>query len=161
MLAMAPSAPVMSLLAISSCSSVTAATMTSASSAGPKATRTRSRACRAPAARLSCTRVTPGAQVRPCARAHGYGAAGPVPDVPDEGDCCSWPAECSPEAGGGGLKLGNPVGGVEGPSSAAGWGPDCAAGWGPDWGPDWCDWEANPPVVGIADWVGIALWVGA
>ena len=62
--------------------------------------------------------------------------------------------------GGGGLKLGNPVGGVDPPSCTAGMGPDCAACCGPD-----CDdgCAPNPPlgVVGIAAWVGIALWVGA
>src|SRR5271168_3606674 len=127
--------------------------MTSASTAGPNATRTRSRAWRAPAARLSCTRVTLGAHARPRARAHGYSDAGPVPD---DGDCCSWPPDCSPPpAGGGALKLGNPVGGVEGPSCDAGWCPDCAAGCGPDCGEEWAP---NPPLelVGIADWVGIA-----
>jgi hypothetical protein len=36
--------------------------------------------------------------------------------------------------GGGALKLGNPVGGVDGPCCTAGWGPDCAEGWGPDCG---------------------------
>ena len=58
MLAIAPSAPVMSLLAISNWSSVIAAMMTKATTAGPNATLTRSRAWRAPAARLSSTRVT-------------------------------------------------------------------------------------------------------
>ena len=58
MLAIAPNAPVMSLLAITSCSSITAAMMTNATTAGPNATRRRSRAWWAPAARLSCTRVT-------------------------------------------------------------------------------------------------------
>ena len=72
MLAMAPSAPVMSLLAINNCSNVTAAMMTSATTAGPNATRTRSRAWRAPAGRLSSTRVTLGARPRLLgARAHG------------------------------------------------------------------------------------------
>jgi hypothetical protein len=46
---------------------------------------------------------------------------------------------------GGGLKLGKPVGGVDGPC--------CAAGWDPDEG---C--ALNPPVDGF---VGIAPWVGA
>ncbi len=48
MLAIAPSAPVMSLLAMSSCRSVTAAMMTSATMDGPNATRSSSRACRGP-----------------------------------------------------------------------------------------------------------------
>ncbi len=60
MLAMAPRAPVMSLLAISSWMSVTAAMMTNATTAGANATLTRSRAWRAPAARLSSSRVTVG-----------------------------------------------------------------------------------------------------
>ncbi len=60
MLAMAPSAPVMSLLAINNWISVTAAMMTNATTAGANATLTRSRAWRAPAARLSSTRVTLG-----------------------------------------------------------------------------------------------------
>ena len=71
MLAMAPNAPVMSLLAINSWSNVTAAMMTSATTAGPNATLTRSRAWRAPAARLSSTRVTLGAPARLGARGHG------------------------------------------------------------------------------------------
>ena len=58
MLAIAPSVPVMSLLAMTSCSSVTAAMTINATTAGPNATRSRSRACRAPAAGLSCTRLT-------------------------------------------------------------------------------------------------------
>jgi hypothetical protein len=50
-------------------------------------------------------------------------------------------------ADGGGLKLGKPVGGVEGPCCAADWDPDCGACWAP-----------NPPVdVGIAAWVGAWL----
>ena len=44
MLAIAPNAPVMSLLAINNCSSVTAAMTTNATRAGPNATRSRSRA---------------------------------------------------------------------------------------------------------------------
>ena len=44
MLAIAPSAPVMSLLAITNCSRVTAAMTTRATAAGPNATRSRSRA---------------------------------------------------------------------------------------------------------------------
>ena len=48
MLAIAPSAPVMSLLAITSCSNVTAAMITNATTAGPNATRRRSRAWWAP-----------------------------------------------------------------------------------------------------------------
>jgi hypothetical protein len=44
MLAIAPSAPVMSLLAMSSCSSTTAAMMSSATADGPNATLNRSRA---------------------------------------------------------------------------------------------------------------------
>ena len=45
------------------------------------------------------------------------------------------------------MKLGKPVGGVDGPC--------CAAGWGPDWA-EGC--ALNPPVDGF---VGIALWVAA
>ena len=48
---------------------------------------------------------------------------------------------------GGGLKLGKPVGGVDGPC--------CAACWGPDWAEGWA---LNPPLGGF---VGITLWVGA
>ena len=48
MLAIAPKAPVMSLLAMSSCSNTTAATMTSATMDGPNATRSSSRAWRVP-----------------------------------------------------------------------------------------------------------------
>jgi hypothetical protein len=70
MLAMAPNAPVMSLFAINNSINVTAAMMTNATTAGPNATRTRSRACRAPAARLSSTRVTLGARVRLGAKTH-------------------------------------------------------------------------------------------
>ena len=44
MLAIAPSAPVMSLLAITNCNNVTAAMTTNATTAGPNATRRRSRA---------------------------------------------------------------------------------------------------------------------
>jgi hypothetical protein len=58
MLAMAPRVPVMSLLAINSCSSVTAAMTTKATRAGPNATLSRSRAWRAPAALWSSTGVT-------------------------------------------------------------------------------------------------------
>ena len=71
MLAMAPNAPVMSLLAISNWSSVTAATMPNATTAGPNATLTRSRAWRAPAAWLSSTRVTLGARAQLGAKVHG------------------------------------------------------------------------------------------
>ena len=68
-------------------------------------------------------------------------------------------APVPPLTGGGGLKLGNPVGGVDGPCCPAGC-PDCAEGCGPVCGEGWA---LNPPldVVGIAAWVGIALWVGA
>lgn len=45
--------------------------------------------------------------------------------------------------GGGGLKLGKPVGGVDGDDC------DCAEGWAP-----------NPPVDGFAVGVGIAVCVG-
>src|SRR4029077_2264776 len=48
MLAIAPKAPVMSLLAMSSCSNTTAATMTSATTDGPNATLSSSRAWRVP-----------------------------------------------------------------------------------------------------------------
>ena len=70
-----------------------------------------------------------------------------------------WDPVASPTDAGG-LKLGNPVGGVDPPSCAAGSGPDRAACCGPDCGDGWAP---NPPlgVVGIAAWVGIALWVGA
>ncbi len=53
MLAIAPSAPVMSLLAITNCNNVTAAMTTKATTAGPNATRSRSRAWWAPGVRLS------------------------------------------------------------------------------------------------------------
>ena len=56
--------------------------------------------------------------------------------------------------GGGGLKLGKPVGGVDEPSCSAGWGPEGAACCGPDWGEAWA---LNPPL----DVVGIALRVAA
>src|SRR5690348_11964049 len=55
MLAIAPEAPSMSLLAISSCSSTTAAMTTSATADGPNATRNRSRACRLPTDLFSTT----------------------------------------------------------------------------------------------------------
>ena len=55
MLAIAPSAPVMSLFAISSCSSTTAAMMTSATTDGPNATLNRSRAWRVPTGLFSTT----------------------------------------------------------------------------------------------------------
>ncbi len=56
MLAIAPSAPVMSLLAMSSCSNVTAAMTTNATTDGPNATLNRSRAWRVPTDLLSTTR---------------------------------------------------------------------------------------------------------
>ena len=59
MLAIAPKAPVMSLLAMSSCSSVTAAMMTSATMDGPNATRSSSRAWRVPTGRLSTSWAAP------------------------------------------------------------------------------------------------------
>ncbi len=55
MLAIAPSEPVMSLFAMSSCSSTTAAMMISATADGPKATRNRSRAWRLPTDLFSTT----------------------------------------------------------------------------------------------------------
>ena len=64
MLAIAPSAPVMSLLAMSSCSSVTAAMMTSATTDGPNATRSRSRAWRVPTGRLSTSWAARSARSR-------------------------------------------------------------------------------------------------
>lgn len=74
MLAMAPHAPVMSLLAISNWSSVTAAMMPNATTPGPNATLTRSRAGRAPAARSSAladTLFTLRAHARPDAGTPG------------------------------------------------------------------------------------------
>ena len=57
------------------------------------------------------------------------------------------PASDPAAADGGGLKLGKPVGGVDGPCwCAAGCEPDCGEGWAP-----------KPP-VGTADWVG--AWLG-
>ena len=63
MLAIAPGAAVMSLLAISSCSSATAAMMPSATMDGPNATRSSSRAWRVPTGRLS-TKAAPRASSR-------------------------------------------------------------------------------------------------
>src|ERR1700694_2250042 len=70
MLAIAAGAPVMSLLAMSNCSSVTAAMTTSATNDGPNATLSRSRAWRGPAARLSTTNVSPLAQAARAGDAH-------------------------------------------------------------------------------------------
>src|ERR1700694_4213292 len=70
MLAIAAGAPVMSLLAMSNCSSVTAAMTTSATNDGPNATLSRSRAWRGPAARLSTTNVSPLAQAARARDAH-------------------------------------------------------------------------------------------
>src|ERR1700730_1002959 len=74
-------------------SNVAAAMIPSATTDGPNATRTRSRAWRAPArlSALSDTLFTLGARARLRARAPAYaGAAGP-----DDGDCCcSWPGDC-------------------------------------------------------------------
>ena len=58
-LAIAPGAPVMSLLAMSSCRSVTAAMTTSATTDGPKATRSSPRAWRVPTGRLSTIWAAP------------------------------------------------------------------------------------------------------
>jgi hypothetical protein len=66
MLAIAPSAPVMSLFAMSNCRSVTAAITTSATTDGPNATRSSSRAWRVPTGRLSTSWAAPPA--RSCAR---------------------------------------------------------------------------------------------
>ena len=61
MLAMAPNVPVMSLLAMTSCSRTTAAMTTNATTDGPNATLSRSRAWRVPTGRLVTGRVTPRA----------------------------------------------------------------------------------------------------
>ena len=59
MLAIAPNAPVMSLLAITNCTSTTAAMITRATADGPNATLSRSRAWRVPTGRLSTSCVAP------------------------------------------------------------------------------------------------------
>ncbi len=64
MLAIAPDAPVMSLLAMSSCRSTTAAMMTSATTDGPNATRSNSRAWRVPTGRSSTSWAAPRASSR-------------------------------------------------------------------------------------------------
>jgi hypothetical protein len=72
----------------------------------------------------------------------------------------AWDWDPVAELTGGGLKLGKPVGGVDGPSCSAAWDPDCAACCGPECGEGWA---LNPPldVVGVAAWLGVALWVAA
>ena len=59
MLAIAPNAPVMSLLAITNCTNTTAAMTTRAMTDGPNATLRRSRAWRVPTGRLSTSWVAP------------------------------------------------------------------------------------------------------
>ena len=88
MLAMAPSAPVISLLAMSNCSSVTAAMMTSATTEGPNATLSSSRAWRVPTGRLSTPVSVPRKRLR--ARGSHYDGVGP--------DCCPCGRSAEPPA---------------------------------------------------------------
>src|ERR1700694_4773289 len=120
MLAIAPGAPVMSLLAMSSCSSVTAAMMTSATNDGPNATLSRSRAWRVPAARLFTTNVSLLAQAararRSPARGSDYDGAGPDCCAEDGGGGCTGTCVVGAELDGCGWPyVGKPVGGVGGP----------------------------------------------
>ena len=81
MLAMAPSAPVMSLFAMSSCSSITAAMTTSATTDGPNATLTRSRAWRLPTDLFSTTSgIAVLCSRAPHSRARGPDYDGELPD---------------------------------------------------------------------------------
>src|SRR3954468_1847450 len=88
MLAIAPSAPVMSLLAMSNCRSVTAAMTTSATIDGSNATRSRSRAWRVPSGRLSTGRAAPRVSSRARSRrTRGSDYDGVGPDCEDDDDC--------------------------------------------------------------------------
>ena len=89
MLAIAPSAPVISLLAMSNCSSTTAAMMTSATTDGPNATLSSSRAWRVPTGRLSTPVTVPRKRLHARDRhACGPDYDGVGPDCCGEDDCC-------------------------------------------------------------------------
>ena len=110
MLAMAPNAPVISLLAINSCSRVIAAMMPSAATDGPNATRSRSRACRVPTDRLSTSWVAPRTLVSrmPDPRCPGTRR----PDYDDGGPDCGVESDC---VGGVGDWVGTAVVGADDP----------------------------------------------
>src|SRR6476620_6691620 len=151
MLAIAPRAPVMSLLAMSSCSNTTAATMTSATMDGPNATLSSSRAWRVPTGlgvlpreravpRPTCWGLSTGwAAPRASSRARSGRTRGPDydgggPDWLEDDGCAGTCVVGALIDDGASLDdcgrpyVGNPVGGVGGPP----------------WGP-----AENPPVDGL------------